>query len=91
MSGTLQAVLWIAGILLGLFLLDRLFTWMESRGWLYWRKKHGSPGAVGNALLNVQAVFEPEKRHMAEERRAERAEEDDEGGPDDPEKGHPKG
>jgi len=85
MSGTLKTALWIAGVILGLFLMDRFLLWAESRGWIYWRKKQGSPGAVGNALLNVQAIFEPEKRHMAEELRAERGEEDDEGAPPDPE------
>lgn len=30
--------LWIIGIVVALFGLDRLFLWMEARGWLYWRR-----------------------------------------------------
>jgi hypothetical protein len=85
----MKTLFWISAVILGLLLLDRFFLWLESRGWMYWRKKQGSPGAVGNALLNIQANFEPGKRHMAEELRMERKEEDDEGGPEDPEKGKP--
>jgi hypothetical protein len=57
-----------------LFLLDRLALWAEGRGWMYYRKKQGSSGAVGNAFLEVQTIFEPGKRHILEERMKKSAE-----------------
>ncbi len=61
-------LLW--GIILvgGVYLLHRLALWAEGRGWIYYRKHQGSSGALGNALLEVQGVLEPSKRHILEER-----------------------
>ena len=53
----------------GLFLLDKLALWAEGRGWIYYRKKHSSGGAIGNAFLELQAFLEPSKRHVVEERK----------------------
>jgi hypothetical protein len=41
----LDIALWIAGVTIGLFALDRLFLWMEARGWIYWRKVKSKSGA----------------------------------------------
>ena len=56
-------------VLVGLYLLDRLALWAERRGWLYYRNKRSSGGAIGNAFLELQAFFEPSKRHVIEERK----------------------
>ena len=34
----------------------------------YYKKKHGGSGALGNALLEMQAIIEPTKRYVVEER-----------------------
>jgi hypothetical protein len=85
----MKALIWISCILLGLFLADRLFLWLESRGWMYWRRKQGSPRSVGTALMEIHANLEPGKRHVIEELKRDDEEEDGEGGPQDPEKGNP--
>ena len=72
---------WIVFVLVGVLALDRLAVWMEGRGWIYWRKKHGSTGTLGTAFLELQTIFEPSKRHVIEARREEDAEEDDSGDP----------
>jgi hypothetical protein len=63
-----QVAAGVVGVCVALFLMDRLLLWLESRGWVYWRKRktlksigvdfiqEGSPGA--------QAV----KRAMEQER-----------------------
>ncbi len=49
------------------FLLDRLGLWMEDRGWIYYRKKEGDgKAAVGNALLQLDSFFQPEKKNVIE-------------------------
>lgn len=53
-------------IVVGLFVLDRLGLWLESRGWLYWRKKKPSGGGVGHALQEFEAFLRPSARHVIE-------------------------
>jgi len=76
----MKAALWIFAVLLGLFLLDRFFLWLESRGWMYWRKKQGSPRSVGTALMEIHANLEPGKRYVIEELKRDEAEQDEAGG-----------
>jgi len=59
---------WILAGAIGLWLLDRLAIWMESNGWIYWRKSQGTSSRVGNAFLEVQSMFEPGKEHVIEAR-----------------------
>jgi hypothetical protein len=67
-----------------LFLLDRFLLWCESRGWIYWRRRKASPGTAGTAFLEVQAMLEPGKAHVVEERTRVQDEREDEGDPPDP-------
>ncbi len=64
--------------------LDRLGRWAEDRGWIYWRKRKPDPSSTGNAMLEVQALLEPQKIHVVEERRQEHVQQDDDGGPPRP-------
>lgn len=70
-----------AAVAAGLYGLHRLAVWAERRGWIYYREKRGSSGTVGNALLEVLALFEPSTRHVVEERRREAVEDDESGEP----------
>jgi hypothetical protein len=74
-------VSWTAGVVLFLYVADRLLLAAEDRGWIYWRKKKASPGTAGNALLHMQAILEPQRRHVLEQRLDEHEEKDDEGDP----------
>jgi hypothetical protein len=53
----------------GIYGLHRVGLWAEARGWIYYRKRQGHSGALGTALLEVQKLLEPSKRHVVEERR----------------------
>ena len=81
-------VLKVGGAVLALalvfFLLDRFLLWCESRGWIYWRRRKASPGTLGAAFLELQAMLEPGKAHVVEEIKQVREERDDEGDPPDP-------
>ena len=67
-----------------LFLLDRLGLYLESRGWIYYRKKKPSGTDLGNAFLELQSILEPGKRNVVEVRTEQVVEDDDEGDPPPP-------
>lgn len=87
MAELLPVAGWIAAAVAAAFALDRLGLWMERRGWIYWRRsrRRGTAGA-GNALLEVHALLEPDRRAMVEaiHEEGEEREEDEQGGPKDP-------
>jgi len=64
-----------------LYGLHWLLSWAEGRGWIYYRKKHGSASALGNAFLELQSMIEPSKRHVIEEMRKDEADSEESGDP----------
>ena len=64
-----------------LFALDRLFLWMEKRGWVYWRRtkrEHGTGGGgTAGILTEFQKLVEPQTEHRIQvmEERRDQAEE----------------
>ena len=64
--------------------LHRIALWAERRGWIYYLTKHGSSGALGNALLAAQAIIEPSAKHVLEERMKDDLEAEESGDPPDP-------
>ncbi|HEY2152299.1 MAG TPA: hypothetical protein VGH34_15930 [Vicinamibacterales bacterium] len=79
-----SALLAIAGAGAILLALHRLALRMEDRGWVYYRRQHGSSGSLGSACLEVQATLEPSKRHVIEIVRRDDFEDDDSGAPPKP-------
>ena len=77
----LDIVVWIVGGAIALFALDRLFLWLERKGWLYWRKTKRRPGAMGDILTGF-GFTDPGTRYLEEARR-EQVQEDEEDGDDD--------
>ncbi len=75
---------WIAGIAVALFALHLLALWMERRGWIYYVKKQPSASAVGSAVLEIQSLLQPEKKHVVQMRRERRVKRDAEGEPKHP-------
>ena len=71
----------IAAIAAAIYGLHRLALWMEARGWIYYKHKHGSSGSLGAAFLEVQALLEPSKKHVLEISQRDESEDDDAGGP----------
>lgn len=80
----MSPTVWIIAGLASLYALHRLALFMEQRGWIYYRHKRGSSGALGTAFLEVQALLEPANRHVLEIRRDEASEGDETAGPPDP-------
>jgi hypothetical protein len=58
---------------------------MESRGWIYWRRSESSGGTgVGNALLEIQSLVEPNKEAVVEALKEEKVEQAESGDPPEP-------
>jgi len=68
-----------------LYGLHRLALRLERQGHLYYIHSKPSGSALGNAVLSVQSILEPDKKYVLEERQAERSERRESGDPPDPE------
>lgn len=62
----------LLAILVALFALDRLFLWMERRGWVYWRKIKPKGGGIAAGLSAFHELIEPQVREIREEQAARR-------------------
>ncbi|MEQ1868566.1 MAG: hypothetical protein ABL961_00890 [Vicinamibacterales bacterium] len=80
----MTSLTWAVLVAAGVYSLHRLALRMEARGWIYYRKKRGSSGALSSAVLEVQSMFEPSKRYVLEERQKESTEEHESGDPPAP-------
>ena len=79
--GVIATIAMLGLTLVGLHLLA---GYAESRGWIYYRRRHGSWGAVGAAMAEVQAIYRPGQhyvRQVTERADADREEDDDGDGP----------
>lgn len=68
----LKVILWMAGGIAVLLLLDRLLLYAERRGWIYYRKKKPSSSALSHACLEVQQLLEPSKKYIVQIKNDER-------------------
>jgi hypothetical protein len=75
----------VAALLLLLVAIDRVLLWCEMRGWIVWRRTPRIRHSAGIALLNIDALLQPSRRHVIELRQDAEVcrEEDDEAGPPD--------
>lgn len=67
-----------------LFVVDRLLLKAEEKGWIYWRRRKGSPGSVGSAALQVHQIIEPSKKYVLQAKEDQRPASDREADPPDP-------
>jgi hypothetical protein len=58
----------VLGILLAPYALQRAALWAEARGFVDYGRRRGDSGTLGNALLELQSIIEPSRRHVLEER-----------------------
>lgn len=71
-------------IAVALYALHRVALWAEARGWIYYMKSRGHSTRAGSAMLEVQQLLEPSKKHVIEMKRDQRGVSDDQGEPPDP-------
>lgn len=52
--------------LVSVYLMHKLFIWLEQKGWLYYRHKKPQNGVIGAALQELNAILQPSARHTIE-------------------------
>ncbi len=80
----MQTVLWIVGVGRALFAIDRLALWAEAKGWIYWRKKRPSTGALGSALMEMNTIANPSTEYVTVVKDGKKFEERQNGDDDPP-------
>lgn len=65
----LAGLILIAGLI---FVLNRFLLYMESRGWIYYRKKKPGSGALSSACIEIQQMLEPSKKYVVQVRKNEK-------------------
>lgn len=78
----------VAAVVFGIFLIDRFLCWCELRGWISYRLTPRQRRAFGAAAFQIEALMQPEKRHVYEMKQAAEVyrESDDDGGDPPPDK-----
>jgi hypothetical protein len=77
----MRFLIWGLAIGLALFTIDRLFLWLESKGWMYYRRKKPRGGAAVYHLMQIHSVFEPGFEEVIEIKVQEEKSEDESGAP----------
>lgn len=49
-----------------IYIMDCFLLWLERKGWLFYRKRKSPGGFVGNALLELNSVFQPSSHNVIE-------------------------
>lgn len=66
-------------VVVGAFVLDRLLLWAEDRDWIYYRKRKPNITSLSTALFQMQAIVQPEKQHIVEQKLEIKEDEDEDG------------
>ncbi|GEM_PF-5591293 len=56
----------IAFLCVVFFVMDRFLLWIEAKGWLFYRKRKSPGGFLGNALLELNTIFQPSSSNVIE-------------------------
>lgn len=64
-------VWWAGAAVVVLVVADRLLLAAEARRWINYRKSPPRKGTAAQALLTLQYIFEPDKKHVMEEQARE--------------------
>jgi hypothetical protein len=68
----MKLALIVIAIIIGSVLLHLLALWMERKGWIYYKHTKPSRSSLGNAFLEVQSLFEPDKKHIIQVKKDEK-------------------
>lgn len=79
-----KLVFWGIALIATIFLVDRLLLWLESRGWLYYRRTRGRGGGALYHTLELHSVFDPSIEEVIEIMYHEEQDQDESGEPPAP-------
>lgn len=77
----LKLVIWLIGVLAIVVLVDRVLLWLESKGWINYRRNKLSRGGALYHTLELHSIFDPGMRDVIEVKYAEEQQEDESGAP----------
>ena len=80
----LKVLFWAFLALGAMLVLDRVLLWMETRGWVYWRRTKKRGGGALYHTLEMHSVFEPGVQEIIEVKYGEEQEQDQSGDPPGP-------
>jgi hypothetical protein len=81
LSGSVGVFLLLTFGVLAVYGGHRALSWMDDRGWIYYRRRRGTSAALGNALLQVQTFYQPSVEEVLEARLEEPTEAAESGDP----------
>ena len=76
----MEIALWICFAIGVLFGLHNVLLWMETKDWIYYRRKRSSSGAT--SIIEVGSILDPSARAALEARQERPGEEDEDDGDD---------
>lgn len=53
-----------------LYIIDLFLLSLESKGYIYYRKRHGSTDRVGSFLLDISTFVDPSKKYVIEQQKS---------------------
>ncbi|TDP32766.1 hypothetical protein DFR75_1053 [Nocardia ignorata] len=53
----MDGMFWVAGVVAGVIVADRIAVWAEGRGWIYWRHRPRNAGVGVSALGQVESPY----------------------------------
>jgi hypothetical protein len=71
----MESLFYLVIVISGSLLLHFLAIWMESKGWLYYRKKPKGGSGVGTALEELNRFLRPSVQHVQREKKKLKKEE----------------
>jgi hypothetical protein len=60
-----MTVVAVVAVMVALWALHRLLSYAEDRGWIYYRKRHGSYGGL-HSTTNFLNMYDPSRKHLQE-------------------------
>lgn len=77
----LKLAFWAIAVVAALALVDRVLLWMESKGWLYYRRTRGRGGGAIYHMMETHSTFDPGIEEVIEAKYHEEKSQDESGEP----------
>lgn len=77
----IRVMIWVSVAFAAVFVVDRALLWVESRGWLYYRRNKPHGGGSVYHLLEMTSILDPTFNEVIEIKVQEEKQEDESGDP----------
>ncbi|HSG80853.1 MAG TPA: hypothetical protein VLC48_01280 [Gemmatimonadota bacterium] len=80
----MRLLIWGTAIAVALVVLDRLLLWMESSGWIYYRRNKPAGGGSLYHMMQIHSIVDPAIKEVIEAKWHDEEQEDEAGDPPAP-------